>query len=119
MVPDSDIAEKFKLGPNKVKYLANFDTKDVKDLLFESIKKKSDCYIAFFDEDLNKVTQNCEMYLLLHYFDPSDDRVEVRFYDSCFLGYAAHSNLMQQFSDATKYLNTICSKFKWMLLMFV
>ena len=39
MVPDSDIAEKFKLGPNKVKYLANFDTKDVKDLLFESIKK--------------------------------------------------------------------------------
>ena len=40
MVPDSDIAEKFKLGPNKVKYLANFDTKDVKDLLFESIKKK-------------------------------------------------------------------------------
>ena len=68
MVPDSDIAEKFKLGPNKVKYLANFDTKDVKDLLFESIKKKSDCYIAFFDEDLNKVTQNCEMYLLLNYF---------------------------------------------------
>ena len=32
------------------------------------------------------------MDLLLHYFDLSDDRVKVRFYDS-------HSDLMQQFKD--------------------
>ena len=44
-------------------------------------------------------------HLLLRYFDSSDDRVKLRFYDSCFLGHATHSDLMQQFDDATKDLN--------------
>ena len=53
----------------------------LKDLLVESIKK-SDCYIVSSDESLNKETQNCEMDLLFQYFNSSDDRVKVRFYDS-------------------------------------
>ena len=113
MFRDSDIAKTFQLGPNKVKYLANFDRKSyLKDLLAESIKK-FDCYIVSFDESLNKLTQNCEMDLLLRYFDSSDDRVKVRFYHSCFLGHATHSDFVQQLNDATKDLNlTTCTKFQ-------
>ena len=44
-------------------------------------------------------------HLLLRYFDSSDDIVTLRFYDSRFLGHGIHSNLMQQFNDATKGLN--------------
>ena len=96
-----------------MKYLANFDIKSyLKDLLAESIKK-FDCYIVSFDESLNKLTQNCEMDLLLRYFDSSDDRVKVRFYHSCFLGHATHSDFVQQLNDATKDLNlTTCTKFQ-------
>ena len=105
MFPDSEIAKKFQLGPNKVKYLTNFGIKPyIKDLLVESIKK-SNCYIVSFDESLNKVTQNCEMDLLLRFFDPLDERVKVRFFDSRFLGHATHSDLLQHFNDAVKDLN--------------
>ena len=53
------------------------------------------------------------MDLLLRYFDSSDDRVKVRFYHSCFLGHATHSDFVQQLNDATKDLNlTTCTKFQ-------
>ena len=105
MFPDSEIAKKFQLGPNKVKYVTNYGIKPyIKDLLVESIKK-SDCYIVSFDESLNKVTQNCEMDLLLRYFDSSDDRVKVRYFDSQFLGHATHGDLLHHFNEATKDLN--------------
>ena len=38
------------------------------------------------------------------YFASSDDRVNVRFYDSRFFQQATHSDLLLQFSDATKDL---------------
>ena len=44
------------------------------------------------------------MDLLVRYFDSSDDRVKVRFYD-CFLGHVTYSDLMQQFIDATLKVN--------------
>ena len=105
MFPDSDLAKQFKLGPNKVKYIANFGIKPyIRNLLVESIKK-SDCYVISFDESLNKVTQNCEMDLLVRYFDSLDEKVKVRFYDSRFLGHATHLDLMKNFQDALKDLN--------------
>ena len=52
-----------------------------------------------FDENLNKVTQNREMDLVLRSFDSSDDRVKVRFYDSRFIRHSIHFDLMQQFND--------------------
>ena len=65
---DSDVAKKFQLGPSKVEYLANFDIKPyLKNLLVESIKKL-DCY-CFLWWKFKKVTQSCEMDLLLRYFD--------------------------------------------------
>ena len=104
MFPDSDVAKRFQLGSNKGKYFASFDIKPyLKDLLVESIKQSDSCKS---DESLNKETQNCEMELLLRYIDSSDDRVKVRFYYSGFLGDATYSDLMQQFNDATKDLNT-------------
>ena len=57
---------------------------------------------------LNNVTQNCEMDLLLCYFDSSVDRVKVRFYNSCFLWYTTHFDLIPQFSDSTKDFNPNC-----------
>ena len=105
MFPDSEVAKKFQVGPNKVKYLTNYGIKlYVKSLLDESIKN-SEFFIISFDESLNKVTQDCDMDILIRYFDSSENLVKTSFYDSRFLGHSTHSDLLEHFNDTIKELN--------------
>ena len=105
MFPDSEVAKKFQVGPNKVKYLTNYGIKlYVKSLLDESIKN-SEFFIISFDESLNKVTQDCDMDILIRYFDSTENLVKTRFYDSRFLGHSTHSDLLEHFNDMIKELN--------------
>ena len=44
-------------------------------MLVESIKL-SECYVVYFDESLNNETQNCEMDVLIRFFDAKDNKAK-------------------------------------------
>ena len=73
MFPDGKIAKDMRLGVDKVKYLLNFGIASVfKNALLDSIKKSEFCVVSF-DESLNDNTQNCQMDVLIRYFDADDN----------------------------------------------
>ena len=57
-----------------------------------------------FDESLNDVTQTTEMDLHVRYWDPIENRVKVRYYDSTFLGHGTHTDLLNHFKSITNDL---------------
>ena len=54
---------------------------------------------------LNEVTQNCQMDVLIRYFDEDDKQVKVRYSDSHFLGHSTNIDLFEQFTNAVNELN--------------
>ena len=77
MFPGSKIAKDMRLGADKVKYVINFGIAPVfKNTLTESIKL-SECYVVSFDESLNNNTQNCEMDVLIPYFDAGYNKIKL------------------------------------------
>ena len=76
MFPNSNIAKSFELGVTKLKYVINFGiTPYFRDILYNHLK--SDCFVISFDESLNDYTQNCQMDILIRFFDHVEDRVKV------------------------------------------
>ena len=51
-----------------------------RDILYNHLQK-SDCFVISFDESLNDYAQNCQMDILIRYFDHVEDRVKVRYID--------------------------------------
>ena len=68
--------------------------------------QKSDCFVISFDESLNDYAQNCQMDILIRYFDHVEDRVNVRYKDSKFFGHATHQYSFIQFTQALFKLGT-------------
>ena len=48
--------------------------------------------------------QMCQMDLMLRYFDLTENRVKVRYWDSLFLGHACHQDLLNSFYDTINNL---------------
>ena len=67
MFPDSEIAQKFKLGRQKSMYLATLGIAPYFKLLLQSELAKSDIMVFSFDESLNNITQGCKMDVILRY----------------------------------------------------
>ena len=106
MFPDSEIAKSFQLGADKLKYVINFGIAPYfQDILYKLLNN-SDHYVISFDESLNNITQNCQMDILVRYFDSIDHKVRVRYLDSKFLGHSAHQDLFDHFSSAIMKLNS-------------
>ena len=76
MFPDSKIAQIFQLGPDKLKYYYNLGIVPYFKDVFKEMQKKSNLYVICFDESLN-VAQNCQMDVLIRYFDSVDRRVKM------------------------------------------
>ena len=89
--PDSKIVKDMRLGADKVKYVINFGIAPVfKNALAESIKK-SEFYVVSFDESINDNTQNCEMDVLIRYFDGDGNKIKTHYLDSHFLNHSTHT----------------------------
>ena len=58
---------------------------------------------------MNEVTQNCQMDVLIRYFDEDQKQVKVRYLDSCFLGLSMNVDLFEQFTNAVNELNPNCT----------
>ena len=93
-----------RFGTGKVKYVINFGIAPAfKSALTESIKK-SEFYVISFDESLNNNTQNCEMNVLIHYFDANDNKVKICYLDLHFLFHSTHTDLLREYNKALKDL---------------
>ena len=100
MFPDSDIATRMKLGRTKATYIANFGMLPYVLMLLHGTINKSPVYILSFDESLNKITQECEMDLIICFLD-DDNIVKVRYLGSSFFGHSTVKDLMTQFEEVT------------------
>ena len=106
MFPDSKIAKSFELSRTKLKYVINFRIAlYFRDILYNHLQK-SDCFVISFDKSLNDYAQNCQMDILIRYFDHVEDRVNVRYKDSKFFGHATHQYSFIQFTQALFKLGT-------------
>jgi hypothetical protein len=105
MFPDSQIVKLFSMGPDKLRYVVNHGLAPYFHQILKEELSKTDCYVVIFDESMNDVTQNCEMDLLVRYWDNDDNKVKVRFWGSRFLGHATHTDLLENFNDAVSSLN--------------
>ena len=101
MFPDSKIAKGVTNGTGKIRYVINFGIAPIfkSMLLVESIKL-SECYVVCFDESLNNETQNCEMDVLIRFFDVKGNKVKTCYLDSQYLGHSMHSDLIRDYNEA-------------------
>ena len=51
-------------------------------------------FVVSFDESLNATVQDCEMDLLVRYWDSIKNRVQVRYWNSMFFGRGTHAGLL-------------------------
>ena len=59
-------------------YLVNYGISPHFKSLLDTKLKKVPIYTLSFDESLNKVTQECEMVIMVCYWDDDDDQVKIK-----------------------------------------
>ena len=105
MFPDSQIASSFQCGADKIKYLTNWGIAPyIKDLLALEVRK-SPCVVVEFDESLNKTTQECQMDIVVRFWDTECQRVKTHYWDSRFMGHSAHQDILLHFNDSIASIN--------------
>ena len=106
MFPDSKIAKSFELGATKLKYVINFGIAPYfRDILYNHLQK-SDCFVISFDESLDDYTQNCQMDILIRYFDHVEDSLTVRYLELKLFGHTTNQDLFIQITQALFKLDT-------------
>ena len=73
MFSDSQVAKDFDMGPNKTGYVINYGLAPFFKEQLQDELRKSPCYIMSFDESLNKITQSCQMDLLVRFWNSVKD----------------------------------------------
>ena len=91
--------QKFQHGPDKLKYVINWGlVHHFKDLKTEL--QNSEFLVISFDESLNKSTQNCQMDIGIRFWIQEAKQVEVRYWDSEFLGHATSGDLLKNLNKS-------------------
>lgn len=92
MFPDSIIAKNYRMSASKLQYFVNFGLAPYfKGELIQGVNKSNFVSVGF-DESLNSITQSCQMDLTVRYWDVN--KVQVRYYDSSFLGHTTANDLL-------------------------
>ena len=86
MFPDSKIASQMELGRIKSMYIVNFGITPYFREILKNEKVNSEWYTISFDESLHKVVQECEMDIIIRFWDNVSNEVQVRFRSSMFFG---------------------------------
>ena len=60
-----------------------------------------------FDESFNHKTQSCQMDLLIRFWNDSKYQVDVRYWDSAFLGHSTAKDLLHHFTDMINELDLL------------
>ena len=101
--PDSNISNRYQMGTDKIRYLVNWGLAPYfKDNLVEDVNRSKFLSVDF-DKSLNQITQTCQMDITVRFWDVN--RVQVRYWDSSFMGHTAAINLLQHFTNITEPMN--------------
>ena len=106
MFPEFEATKSFQMSRSKSMYIVNHVAPYFKSVLKTNLHN-ADFLVYSFDEGLNDVMQTTKMDLHVHYWDCIENRVKVRYYDSTFLGYGTHSDLLNHFKSITNALPSI------------
>jgi hypothetical protein len=100
--PDSSIAKNLSLGRTKYSYFLCYGLAPY----FENqlVKKlaAADEYVAMFDESLNKISQKCQMDILVRFFDKDTKAIATHYLDSAFLGRTRAIDILEEFCRLLK-----------------
>ena len=91
-------AQKFQLGPDKLKYVISWSLAPHYKELHKPRLQNSEFLVISFDENLNKPTQNCQMNIGIRFWSQEAKQVEVRYWNSQFLGHATSGDLLENFN---------------------
>ncbi|XP_065641075.1 uncharacterized protein LOC124818972 [Hydra vulgaris] len=105
MFPDSEIAKSLQMGPNKVGYSITHGLGPYFKGLLKQQMSLSPWLVVSFDESLNKKTQTCQMDLLIRYWNEEKMQVEVRYWDSSFMGHSTSLDLVNHFNEKISDIN--------------
>lgn len=97
MFSDSDIPKGGQLTKTKamyVMYITTYGTAPHFKYMVKEEISKSDVMTFSFDESLNRIRQNCEMDVIVHYSSEKKQKVKVKILGSSFFGHAKHQNIL-------------------------
>ena len=106
MFPDSQIANKFSLGKDKVRYSIVYGLAPYFHIQFAATLKA--CGMEFsisFDESLNKFLQKGQMDVHIRFWDISRKQAVTRYWNSVFLGKATAEDLLKAFHSGLEHLH--------------
>ena len=104
MFSDSSIAKGLTLSPSKCSYVIFHGIAPFfKTLLLDELKQAL-FYVMSYDESLNRITQTDQIDLIVRFWDNNKKRVEVRYFDSGFLGHTGAKQLLEKFHELTEKL---------------
>ena len=75
-----------------------------KGLLIDEIKK-SLCHSISFDEIMNSKTQECQLDLVIRFWDEVDNQVKNRYWDSYFIGHSTAADILKHFKGGAEKLD--------------
>ena len=99
MFPDSQIAQRMKLGKTKCMYFCIYGLGKYKHYRFLAKVKNTPHYSISFDESLNMKMQECQLDIILRYWDAEAAQVKVRYFDSKFLLRPNEANLSKLIAE--------------------
>ena len=102
MFPDSEITEQLNLSKTKCRYFINFCIAPV---FKTNLTKQSPFYLFSFDEGMNSVRQQCQMDVVISYWNETVGNVETR-YDSKFLSRPSTKELLSNIEDVAENFKT-------------
>ena len=106
MFPDSEIAKKYQMGPDKLAYIVSYGIAPYfKDILMNQLKQSTVKFTSFFDEAFNDVIHKGQFDVQASFFDNTKNEVSVRYLGSAFLGHSRGVDLLEAFNDVHKGLN--------------
>ena len=101
MFPDSSIAKEFKISKTKCSYIIRFGLAPYfKELLMKKLKEADCKFVISFDESLNRILQEEQMDLIIHFWDKERQKVSMLYYGSKFLGHTTSKDLVSNFREA-------------------
>ena len=106
MFPDSEIAEQFKLSKTKCSYFIKFGIAPVFKTNLTKEINMSPFYSVSFDESMNSVMQQCQMDVVIRYWNETAGNVETRYHDSKFLSRPNAKELLSNIENVAKNFKT-------------
>ena len=104
LYPEIDELKSFQMSRTKATYVVNHGLAPYFKSPLKNDLLKTDFLVYSFDESLNDATQTTEMDLYVRYWDSSENRAKVRYYDLTFLCHGTHIDLLNHFKSITDTL---------------